>query len=360
MLDTQNLKKIYNYKIKNKPGFDKGINFKSSLDRIEQRFKSIEFKTEKLAYGRLKLQKGLPMFGDYDGDKKLNVFDCHPRDINKQGIIDKTVNLIKGKGFVDSTQQGVSYNIVPEPATVDYGFTRKKATMKFQPDTYTYEQPIERTQEIEVLEPQETLEQEDKKYTEIVEQQTEPAKEPLWEKIAYGTGILKTPETIRDIEVAKAQAKILAQTKIQEKTGVRKRDRSIRDRRYRDYYDDPINAPRQFIRDLYSGIYGQPQQTQRVEMGIGVGRNLKDNLAIMSSLKTGQSFKTQLEEPKETYRDVSLPVPGQSRIIASEPIQRSEPVKGTVGKQWSPYSKRPVSYTRGPYGKRKIKQELTG
>lgn len=55
-----------------------------------------------LGWQRTKKQKGLKPLGDVDRDRVLNVFDCEPYNRKKQGFIDKTVNLVKGYGFVES------------------------------------------------------------------------------------------------------------------------------------------------------------------------------------------------------------------------------------------------------------------
>ncbi len=52
---------------------------------------------ERDARKRMKQQKGLSMFGDFDGDRVVNMFDCNPLDSKKQGRIHDFLTKVKSK-----------------------------------------------------------------------------------------------------------------------------------------------------------------------------------------------------------------------------------------------------------------------
>jgi len=73
----------------NSTGFDLEKNMK----------KGMTMGLDKVAIKRMKNQKKVSLFGDYDNDKLMNVFDCEPLNKKKQGMIHKSLNLFGGRGF---------------------------------------------------------------------------------------------------------------------------------------------------------------------------------------------------------------------------------------------------------------------
>jgi hypothetical protein len=80
--NTKNVKENALNKINSSFGFMK--NNLNQDNNIKQLFGTFG-NPEKTANKRLKQQKGLSLFGDNDGDKLMNVFDCDPLDYLKQG-----------------------------------------------------------------------------------------------------------------------------------------------------------------------------------------------------------------------------------------------------------------------------------
>jgi len=64
------------------------FDFKGSTAKVEQKlWNKTNVKTEMLGWGRMKQQRGLSLFGDVDGDKVHNVFDCQPYNKKMQAMV---------------------------------------------------------------------------------------------------------------------------------------------------------------------------------------------------------------------------------------------------------------------------------
>jgi len=89
-----------------------------------------------LGFKRTKKQKGLKPLGDWDNDNVMNIFDCEPYNKKKQGFIDKTMNLVKGHGFVENQNRGR----YPTTSGADAAFVKGFVS----PSSYVLPQDIEK------------------------------------------------------------------------------------------------------------------------------------------------------------------------------------------------------------------------
>ena len=98
-----------NFNMNNKLNFNTsmGSNFMNTKTK-DSNIKSL-FGTfgnpEKTARTRIKQQKGLPMFGDFDGDRVLNMFDCNPLNPLLQGESHIPSNYVGGNSLAVQNKQ---------------------------------------------------------------------------------------------------------------------------------------------------------------------------------------------------------------------------------------------------------------
>lgn len=89
---------------------------------------------EKTARKRLKQQQGLTMFGDFDGDKLINMLDCDPLDPKKQGEQHDLNRYLPGGENLPATQQSRDVSQIPqEPNFIMVDDPRK--TINMVPDS---------------------------------------------------------------------------------------------------------------------------------------------------------------------------------------------------------------------------------
>ena len=86
------------------PGLNAPLRFKDAISNMEPRQSN---QLDSFAFGNVMRQKDLSLFGDFDNDKKLNIFDCDPFDPSKQGKIHDFFKAggEKVKGFFSSSPQ---------------------------------------------------------------------------------------------------------------------------------------------------------------------------------------------------------------------------------------------------------------
>jgi hypothetical protein len=60
--------------------------------------KGMVMQTDKLGMWRMKQQQGLPLFGDFDMDNVLNIFDCQPRNKKMQGPLEDSQDISEFTG----------------------------------------------------------------------------------------------------------------------------------------------------------------------------------------------------------------------------------------------------------------------
>jgi len=78
-------------------------NFDMSMSDIQGKaFDKMIKHPEGIARKRMRHQNGLSHFGDFDDDKVPNILDCWPRDPMRQGLLHKMKNYAGGKGFVEN------------------------------------------------------------------------------------------------------------------------------------------------------------------------------------------------------------------------------------------------------------------
>jgi len=89
--------------------------------------------TEKVAVKRMKKQKGMSLFGDWDKDKVPNIFDCDPRNLKKQAAIHDELGIenIGPENPVEEVLENVSDE---QPQTyLQEGIGELKAGLKSAP-----------------------------------------------------------------------------------------------------------------------------------------------------------------------------------------------------------------------------------
>lgn len=107
--------------IMEKPKFGKSFDpmkSKKNLFNVEVLArKGIIQRPDKVGWNRMKMQKGLSMFGDFDKDKVPNIFDCKPYDKMQQGLIHKLGNYLSGWGWTEDAPAKTSVGMLPTYTT---------------------------------------------------------------------------------------------------------------------------------------------------------------------------------------------------------------------------------------------------
>ena len=348
-----------------------GIDKEMNID--EKVFKNINMNTEMIGWNRLNKQKGLSLFGDIDGDKVANIFDCKPFDKMEQGLIHKLKRFVAGEGFTE-----------PPPPPQKVGGLEVYGE-KIIPKVEIYEQPKKKKFITVTQVPS-------KPKMGVIKEAEEVAKTP-WtekaEKFGYAVGLLKTPEQRLEIEKRRVES---AKARTAEKIAIAKatprqppvvvRDRAGRMvRRVMPYPTREISPAQKasgvlglapsvgFMTPSYgmSGV-GFGQMVSGRSPGIGGGFS-----QMMSSRSTGGKVgfdymitgKEMIESPvlgAQPGVQPGVQPPPAAYPISSPGVQPSVPYgvqaqpgyPPQVAKKYSPYSKRQVEYTRGPYKKRTV------
>jgi len=124
------------------------------------------------AFGRAKMQRGMSLWGDKDGDGVRNILDCNPLDKMRQGAFDN---------IVDESEQDKKY--------IEQGFLGE-ALEEEDPNLEYYNEQIEGERKgDEEVKREEYIEEENRKREETIEKERETrGNEPSWiEKIYKGT-----------------------------------------------------------------------------------------------------------------------------------------------------------------------------
>lgn len=278
---------------------------------------------------RMKKQKGLSPLGDFDGDKVLNAFDCEPRNPKKQAFV-HTMPV-----EVEVTREEGPLLTIETPkteTTFDVG----------------YEKPTPENAPPVVVPP---------------EQPVGPA-QPVEEKTGFWTGVKELTKTgIQEIgktrrEKAKFEAEVEKATFKQKAA----REAKLRKGRY-GYAPRPVRGAAKAIASapvaFGAGTTGlaqtiAPQQeAQKMAMMTGLYSGTGAYEAVAPSpvpygvkvdelVGSGELARQWREQP------VSQPMPVES-TQTPPPTRRATTQPSESGRVWSPFSRRYVTYTRGPY-----------
>jgi hypothetical protein len=365
---------------------------------------------ERIARNRIGNQRGLSMFGDYDGDGVANILDCKPKDFFKQGAVDRVRNLLGGRGFVDKPQP------IQTPAgELEVFETEEKISPKIQivDDSKIQDDTVQEDFGQKVIQGFTTVaEAAGKGFANIA--QASGIKEVLEERRAEKEeikGIRKEAraEALKEIEQEKVKTMVASEKKrILKKAGipvpgevpisqvlVRDKTGKVIGTRPRQPLREGIatfqGAVGQVSQDIYGGasraipVYRPLSAGDKINRALGMGparRGYAEQITgavgetpfsvkvdellgegdIARQWKAQQSkrqaFQRQLEVQRLTQPRVVQQVPQQPiQPQVVQPVAQPQVVQGN-GAQFqpsvqkiSPYSKRAVSYTRGPYRK---------
>ena len=329
-MSTMNITPSFNYKGK-VPSF----NYKGKVNEIEKKMRfNINMGLEKVGTDRLNKQKGLSMFGDKDGDRVPNIFDCQPYDKTKQAFIHKTLNLIKGRGFKED-EDVVQQNIEPQQEGLDNVVEYEEGNIVPPVDSAL---EISKTDSI-----------------------------PFIDKVAqFGktVGIIKTPEerlaiekekterlkfqNLADIEKAKATAEAYKASIVRMPQPRRRQTYN----QYGQYYGQYYRQPRRPYQDL--GPFGGPLND--IEGGMRqFGYDLSSGTRAASPTYLANKISSLIGIGSGTGLGFSRMASGQpmfsSQSQMQQPVPMQQPTQISQSRVYSPYSKKPVTYTRGPYRK---------
>jgi len=319
---------------------------------------NIIFNTEKVGWNRMKQQNNLPMFGDFDGDKVLNIYDCDPYDKNKQAGFHEMLSGIKNRF---SSDKDIYLEKPSEEELQEIDTPTKPVPL----DPYYYELEDKTYQDDSGMTNMEPVYTEEVKDITIPESNVaevsyeEKPKETFLNKTAdflTRTGLIKTPE---EIEIEKQQK--LELMKIKQKAyaeALAKEDKEkIR-------YKKPVRKTRSEWQGMKQGL----------SAGAGMfpsQRAIEDTAADkMNSLMGIKQFGLYGTPMINEFRGEVRPMTGE-QYYGVAPISQGSPTAQSIQQApsfqqvqrnpqtttYSPFSKRPVTYVRGPYNKRVVMQQ---
>ena len=346
--------------------------FMNTLNQVQNKaIGNIIYGPEKIARKRIQQQKNLMPFGDIDGDKLMNAFDCDPWDKRKQAEWHKRM----GQKIIEPSGQA------RDLTTGRYISPTEVEDMEMTEEVETPEVEVIPPKTLGTIEPQNNNEQ--MKYLPAVVEQ--PTTQPKT------IDITPQEEKLSTLEKLKEKLKTGAQ-KVWEGSGAKD---ILEERKERKEFEKEIRkaSQEQLLKDIKEGKvktspYEMAQEASQrkgrlmtvkeswSDMGAGIRAGLApigaspdkfSNLlgalpgergmmmgAMTSTGKGLQMGYLPTAEPPgpplvgpPTPPMSATPVSRPSAPMAGAPAQFA-PEKTVI----SPYSKRPVSYTRGPYRKR--------
>lgn len=318
------------------PGLNAPISLKSGVDKLEMKM-NMNISPEKIGWGRLNQQKKLSLFGDKDKDKVMNILDCNPTNKNEQGFIHKTLNLVRGRGFRENEDVQLRRDFEQARQIYAPRRTEQPVTVVARPVPRELEGPT------------------------------------FGQKLATGaTNVLKGAGIIKSEQERMALAKEKTQRmKLRQQVEIERLKAMPRITDRRPYSGlgktgQVIRAGEQSLGEFgidlsRASIAVQPvSEIDKINRLVGMGGS---GAGIMSMSRTGveKSFNLKIAETVGTQEDIerakeqmaqqSVPIAPQQQIPSQQPVQRY-PEQSYETLLYSPYSKRKVTYTRGPYRKR--------
>lgn len=324
--------------------------------------KNIIKKPEKVAWSRLGKQKKINLFGDKDKDKLMNIFDCDPLNTKKQATYHKVLNLLGGKGYKEDI----------DTVKLEGAQTRDLKTGQY---VIRPNQPISNTEWVK-------------------ESSVGKGIGDVWESTKKGTGNIwqatgipqKMQENTEDAEWRKQIRKQAYEEAIKEGTVLKtqqqfqaEKEKYLRSLGLGNKQEPTFRqeAGKQ-LRGMEAGLI---QATGQLQRGISAanpttwGYRVDDLIGMRGSRGAYQAVAPRGDEGIYKALGVAPPImvqqpvpmqapqvqPQQSQQQYGPPTQQPIQVQQVPVERGviSPYSKRRVSYTRGPYKKRIQYQQPT-
>lgn len=301
-----------------------------SDSKVQQALGNINMNTEKIGRVRMKQQKNLSLFGDADKDKTLNVFDCKPFDKKQQAFIHNLLSF--GKKEVET----------PVGKLEQYGLEKKQKS------------------QVAVIDEQEPKLSWKEKFAMAgkgIETGAQKVGTGL-ENIGYGIGLLKTPEQRMEIERRKTE---FAKAKAAERIALAKAGQIVPKQPgpVRGAISAIETGAGRFARETgYGARMTMPTSTTdkiRGLIGLSPYSGAGYQMASVGGPGGGGFYQMTTGKPfvPPPQQQLPYPVPKQTPQAPQPTVQPSAPTQLVI----SPYSKRPVKYTRGPYKKRVVVQQ---
>ena len=335
-----------------------------------------------IGFTRLRQQRGLSPMGDFDGDGLINALDCNPLDKNKQGWMHSAWAAVKGTPY--SSEEDVEL-----PASGEVTLKKPKLPIEME---ITRGQTDEPTPNLIVTTPDSESSFEWGGYVKPTAE-NDPMIETMPENpVGYNYYEMATPGRPLPKEIEETGSKIWLPTKevalkaietygkyrthkAKFESEVEKatiKDRAKEEARLRKgqygYMPKTLrgtarvfaNAPSAFAGGTsgIGGLTGPQQGAERMAYMLGLtGSGGGAYQAVASSgtpysvkvdeLVGGGELAQQYREQQVAIPQVPTPAPMPVQQSAPQPIQQSRAIDGN--RVWSPYSRRYVTYTRGPY-----------
>jgi len=384
-----------------------GGSFRNTTKAFETRMLSNRLLgPEKTMRKRLKTQKKLNMFGDYDKDGVTNILDCQPKNRKRQGP-ENNVPMVP-EYPMEPYQEPIE---IPSPEEEEESLEPKVVTGVDE----TIDESMQPSSDENAIEAEYTMAGQEgasnkikqfvgQKFRDVgefvkipdevyEEKEPEEMKEKgpgVIQRAGEVLGILPTAqqkaerEELAGIrkEARKEAVAELEKQKIKDIAGLEKQKvkEEYRKEKYKETGMKP-STPYQMAR----GVKSQPGVIERLQTGVrtgtttiseGIGAALPGTSQKISDLiglgsgrgfamgyltSTGRGlqmgFLPGMEPPVEMPPPVPQSIPATPMATPSAPVtqpayRRETTVQTSEGKILSPYSKRPVRYTRGPYRKR--------
>jgi len=332
----------------------------------------LKFNTEKIGWTRMKKQEGLPLFGDIDRDRKLNVFDCEPYNRMKQAVAHK-VGEATTYTYEAPTGSDVEMTVYPtdvitdaEDITTDEE-ARKNALQRFWEAT-GIPQAAAKARAQSAWEEQVREKAREEALGQVYKIKAEDIyKEELKKAVPMPTP--RPTTTLRGTPRAAAAATGGAITGIQ--TGLGQFGRDLTGASYAGapvalgskidsligLRTSPYTAP------AVIGQVGTAPFEYRVAEAVGPPGSATYSLRVAEAVGTQEDVAKAAEEARKRpvvqtqlppTRPASYPAYPQmgSQVPMRQTMVQPPPQFAPEREVVSPYSKRPVSYIRGPYKRR--------
>lgn len=282
-----------------------------------------------VGWKRMRQQKGLNMFGDYDKDGVANIFDCQPRDRNKQATYHKVLNFLGGKGYKEDYEVPLD---TPAGELEKYGYKKDVVYTPTGVNNNTGLQPV-RDMAVEGS------------WKDKLARGTQVVGEKLatgGSNVLFAAGVFKTPEERMQIQEKKRQKEMYKQAlQLQKAQNRAEIIKEIQKAKIREEMKG--NKPRKPLLGTHVGGAVGALQGGLGGVAQGMGQAGMAYAPVQQGYKIKELIGGGMRQPVPVY-------PQQTQVISQQSPAQSVPAQeGTI---YSPYSKRPVTYTRGPYKKR--------
>ena len=325
-----NLSDIFGGKV---PGLNAPLKFRDALPDEPVQSKGGSNQLDMVGLSRASDQRGLSLFGDVDKDKTFNVFDCEPYNKLEQAVVHKVGAAQEvGKVTYQPTEIAETGVVTAAPTKGWEGFKERTGV-----GDWWARRRERKEQEREAL-----MQARTQALKEVTKEKVKA--DVLREKERLGFG----PQRERYDWVWNPQTGRMEYTKRPKRVSIRGRE---------------LSSPREFVQGFETGVGGIAPQQFGAKVGLltGFGGGMGAWQAVQQpatgtfASKVYESVGGQpppeglLPQPQQIQPQVVPPV----QPLAQPPIQPVQPQFQPQVTKYSPYSKRPVSYTRGPYRKRR-------